>query len=170
MQKLTLDNPNKVIKEIQVYFNKLPEGNYLHRLHAIFLIALGWDCPTVAKHFDKSVRTIHAWVIAVNQSGIQSLRTSERPDRPPRLSALDKEQLKLDLKLSPEIYGYHQATWDGILLSRFIKEKYGIELKPRRCQYLFHELGFSLKRARKVTAQSSPEKRNAFKKTLVEKK
>ena len=61
-------------------------------------------------------------------------------------------------------------AWDGILLSKFIKERYGVELKPRRCQYLFHELGFSLKRARKVAAQSSQEERNVFKKTLVEKK
>lgn len=164
MQKLTLKNADKVIKEIKTYFDQLPEGDFLHRLHAIFLIALGWDCPTVAKHFHKSVRTIHAWVNKVNQSGIQALKTSDRSGRPARLSDLDKEQLKLDLKLSPEIYGYHQATWDGILLSKFIKERYGVELKPRRCQYLFHELGFSLKRARKVTAQSSQKQRDAFKK------
>lgn len=169
MHKLTLKNTNEVIDEIQHYFEKLPEGDFLHRLHAIFLIALGWDCPTVAKHFHKSVRTIHAWVNTVNQSGIQALKTSDRPGRTARLSALYKKQLRLDLKLSPEIYGYHQATWDGILLSKFLKERYGVELKPRRCQYLFHELGFSLKRARKVTAQSSPEQRDAFKKTLVEK-
>jgi transposase len=170
MHKLTLKNTTEVIDEIQHYFEDLPDGDFLHRLHAIFLIALGWDCSTVAKHFHKSVRTIHAWVNTVNQSGIQALRTSDRPGRTARLSALDKEQLRFDLKLSPEIYGYHQATWDGILLSKFLKERYGVELKPRRCQYLFHELGFSLKRARKVTAQSSPEQRDAFKKTLVDKK
>lgn len=170
MQKLTLNNAAEVIHEIQLYFDKLPEGDFLHRLHAIFLIALGWDCSTVSKYFHKSVRTIHSWVNTVNQSGIQALRTSERPGRTARLSALAKEQLKLDLKLSPEFFGYHQVTWDGILLSKYLKERYGVELKPRRCQYLFHELGFSLKRARKVTAQSSPEKRDAFKKTPVEKK
>lgn len=159
-----------MIKEIQEYFNHLPEGDFLHRLHSIFLIALGWDCPTVAKKFNKSVRTIHAWVNAVNHFGIQSLRTSDRSGRPAKLTTLDKQQLTLDLKLSPEIYGYHQTTWDGILLARFLKERYGVELKPRRCQYLFHELGFSLKRARKVTAQSSPQQREDFKKTLVEKK
>jgi len=48
------------------------------------------------------------------------------------------------LKLSPEIYGYHQVSWDGILLSQFLKERYGIGLKPRQCQYLFHELGFPI--------------------------
>ncbi len=130
-------------------------------------------CP-VNLNYTASQEAIEAainkcWVNTVNQSGIQALKTSDRPGRTARLSALDKKQLRLDLKLSPEIYGYHQATWDGILLSKFLKERYGVELKPRRCQYLFHELGFSLKRARKVTAQSSSEQRDAFKKTLVEK-
>jgi transposase len=164
MQKLLINNATDVIEQIQLYFKKLPEGDFLQRLFAISLIALGWDCASVSKLFRKSVRTIHGWVNTVNESGIQELRTSDRPGRKARLTVIDKEQLKLDLKLSPEIYGYHQVSWDGILLSRFLKERYGIELKPRRCQYLFHELGFSLKRDRKVAARSSHEQQDAFKK------
>lgn len=170
MKKLNLNIADKVKRKIQVYFEQLPEGDFLHRLHVMFLIALSWDCPTVAKHFQKSVRTIHAWVNTVNQAGILSLRTSERAGRPPRLSELAKEKLKLDLRLSPEIYGYHQTNWDGILLSQFLKERYGVAFKPRRCQYLFYELGFSLKRTRKVTAQATPAAAETFKKTLVIKK
>ena len=164
MQKLKIDKPVEVIRQIQDYFKKLPEGDFLHRLHAIFLIALGWDCPTVAKLFKKSVRTIHAWVNTVNLYGIHALETSQRFGRPSRLTDLDKEQLKQDLRLSPEIYGYNQVTWDGILLARYLQERYGITLKPRRCQYLFHELGFSLKRPRKVPPEASERERGAFKK------
>lgn len=164
MQKLTINNATDVIEQIQLYFKKLHEGDFLLRLCAIGLIAFGWNCAAVAKLFRKSVRTIHGWVNTVNESGIQELRTSDRPGRKARLTVLDKEQLKLDLKLSPEIYGYHQVSWDGILLSQFLKERYGIELKPRQCQYLFHELGFRLKRARKVAAGASSEQQDAFKK------
>ena len=165
MRKLQINNPNEVIKEIQSYFEKLPEGDFLHRLHAIFLIAIGWDCSTVAKLFKKSVRTIHSWVNTVNTYGINALKTFQRPGRPSRLSDLEKGQLKQYLQFSPEIYGYNQVAWDGVLLSTFLQERYGVTLKPRRCQYLFHELGFSLKRPRKVPAKASEQEREAFKKT-----
>jgi hypothetical protein len=59
MRNLTINNPNKIIKDIQNYFDELPDGDFLHRLHAIFLIALGWKCPTVACYYKKSARTIH---------------------------------------------------------------------------------------------------------------
>lgn len=166
MRKLKINNPDDIIKEIQDYFSKVPEGDFLHRLHAIFLVALDQDCLTVARLFNKSIRTIHSWVNTVNNYGINALKTSQRPGRPSRLGDLEKEQLKKDLKLSPEIFGYNQVAWDGILLSKYLQERYGVILRPRMCQYLFHELGFSLKRPRKITAKASKQKREAFKKTL----
>ena len=166
MRKLQINNRNQVIKEIQSYFQKLPEGDFLHRLNAIFLIALGSDCTSIAKLYKKSIRTIHSWVNTVNKYGINALKTSQRSGRPSSLSDSDKEQLKKDLRLSPETFGYNQVAWDGILLSKYLQERYDVILKPRRCQYLFHELGFSLKRPRKVPAKSSEQARETFKKTL----
>jgi transposase len=167
MRKLKINNPDEIIEQIQCYFNELPEGDFLHRLHAVFLIALNHDCLSVANLFNKSVRTIHAWVNIVNTHGIEALRTTPRPGRPSQLSAMAKEQLKQDLQISPEIYGYNQVAWDGILLSQYLEERYGITLKPRMCQYLFHELGFSLKRPRKVPVKASEEEREAFKKNSM---
>ena len=120
-----------------------------------------------SKLFNKSIRTIHSWVNTVNKDGIDALKTSERPGRTSKLTNSMKQQLKQDLRLSPEIYGYNQVAWDGILLSKYLQERYGITLKVRRCQYLFHELGFSLKRPRKITAKASKKEREAFKKNSM---
>ena len=166
MRKLQINNPKKVIKNIQVYFKDIPDSDFLLRLVAILFIAQGSDCSVVAKLFNKSVRTIHSWVNTVNKYDINALKTSERPGRTSKLSDSMKEQLKQDLRLSPEIYGYNQVAWDGKLLSKYLQQRYGITLKVRRCQYLFHELGFSLKRPRKITAKASEKEREAFKKTL----
>jgi len=166
MHKLQINNPKKIIKDIQVYFKKIPGSDFLLRLTAILFIAQGSDCSVVAKLFNKSIRTIHSWVNTVNNDGIDALKTSERPGRTSKLTNSMKQQLKQDLRLSPEIYGYNQVAWDGKLLSKYLQQRYGITLKVRRCQYLFHELGFSLKRPRKITAKASEKEREAFKKTL----
>ncbi len=55
MQKLTLNNATNVIEQIQLDFKKLHEGDFLLRLYAISLIALGWNCAAVAQLFRKSV-------------------------------------------------------------------------------------------------------------------
>jgi transposase len=127
MHSLKINNPNKINKDIQNYFDKLSEKDFLHRLHAIFLSALGWNCLTVVSYYKKFVRKIHNWVNTVNESGIEALKTVHRSGGPAQLTDLDNEQLKLDLRRSPEIYGYHQVAWDGILLSRYLKERYRIE-------------------------------------------
>lgn len=166
MHKLQINNPKKVIENIQIYFKKMPDSDFLLRLTAILFIAQGSDCSVVAKLFNKSIRTIHSWVNTVNKDGIDALKTSERPGRTSKLTNSMKQQLKQDLRLSPEIFGYNHVAWDGKLLSKYLQERYGITLKVRRCQYLFHELGFSLKRPRTITVKASQKQREAFKKTL----
>ena len=58
--------------------------------------------------------------------------------------------------------------WDGKSLSAFIERQYGIVMKTGTCQRLFHQLGFSLKRARPVVARVDEEKKTASKKTSGE--
>lgn len=81
MHKLLLNNNKEVVREIQSYFKKLPDGDFIHRLNAVLLIAHDWDCSSIAKLYKKSIRTIHSWVHTVNQHGIEALKTSHRPGR-----------------------------------------------------------------------------------------
>ena len=110
MRKLKINNSQKVIKDVQAYFKKVPEGDFLLRLNAILLIAQGADCSDVAKLFQKSIRTIHLWVNTVNNDNINALETSRRPGRTSKLTDSVREQLEQDLRFSPEIYGYNQIA------------------------------------------------------------
>ena len=51
------------------------------------------------------------------------------------------------------------------MLSEHILKRYGVFLKVRRCQELFHILGFSYKRPRKIAYGALPEAKDDFKKT-----
>jgi transposase len=141
MHKLTINNNDKVILDVLDHFNKLPDGDFLQRLHAILLIASGVECSNVAKMFNRSRRTVHRWINAVNNGGIDALRNSRKSGRPAKLSEEEKEQLRRDLELEPGAFGYDQAEWDGVLVGRYIQERFNVRLRERMCQYLLRELG-----------------------------
>ena len=69
-----------------------------------------------------------------------------------------------DILKDPSDLGYDQSNWNGKLLSEHINKRFGVRLKVRRCQELFHEMGFSYKRPRKMAHGSSQEERDDFKK------
>ena len=87
-----------------------------------------------------------------------------KPGRPTKLTPDQLGRLRNDILLSPSELGYKQSSWNGKLLSEHIHQQFGIELKVRRCQELFHELGFSYKRPRKMAFGSSQEAKDDFKK------
>ncbi|KAA6327049.1 hypothetical protein EZS27_023927 [termite gut metagenome] len=76
--------------------------------------------------------------------------------------------LKEVLRKNPEKSSMDCNILDGKSLSAYIKEHYGIDLKVRACQNLFHTLGFSLKQARLVVCRADEEKKMLSKKTSRE--
>jgi transposase len=168
MQRLVIQNTESVKAVIQEYFAKNEEARFIHRLHGILLLLDKPEntCQTVSSLFGKSHTTLANWVNKLNQTGdIESLRSVKNSGRPPKLSVEQKEALKIILQEFPEKSGINANVWDGKSLSHYIKIKYAIDLKTRRCQDLFKELGFSLKRARPMVAKGYEQKKAAFKKT-----
>jgi transposase len=164
MKKLVLNSSDKVRQEILGEISNLNNGHYIHRLDALLLIAYGRDAYEVAVMYGHSPRSIHDWIKGVNQHGLDYLLDDQKPGRPTKLSQEQLDQLRGDILHTPSELGYDQNSWNGKLLSEHIRDKYGVELKTRRCQALFHELGFSYKRPRKMAFGSSQEAKDDFKK------
>lgn len=169
MQKLEIQNPEIIKETIYRYFNKSEESRFIHRLHGILLLLDSPEntCQTVGKLLGKCHTTLANWTNKLNKNGdIESLRSLKNSGRPSRLTADQKEEIKLILQEDPEKAGLVANIWDGKSLSHYIEKKYAIVLKTRSCQNLFKELGFSLKRARPMVAKGNQEKKDAFKKNL----
>lgn len=164
MRKLVLDNADQVKRGIINEISNLDNGHYIHRLDALLLIAYGRDAYEVAEMYGHSPRSIHDWIKGVNQFGLQYLIDDHKPGRPAKLSAEQLSQIRDDILHTPSELGYDQSNWNGKLLSEHILRNFGVELKVRRCQELFHELGFSYKRPRKMAFGSSQEAKDEFKK------
>lgn len=164
VRKLVLTNTDQVKREILSEISNLDNGHYVHRLDALLLIAHGRDAYEVAEMYGHSPRSVHDWINGVNQHGLQYLLDDLKPGRPTRLTPDQLGRIRNDILLSPSELGYKQSSWNGKLLSEHIHQQFGIELKVRRCQELFHELGFSYKRPRKMAFGSSQEAKDDFKK------
>ena len=103
---------------------------------------------------------------SVDEHGFESLRPKKQPGRPSRLSDYQKKSIKDDIIKGPAEFGFN--VWDGKTLSEHIEKKYGVSLKVRQCERLFHELGFSLIRPQTFPSKGEKDNpaREAFKKNF----
>ena len=171
MQRLVIQDKEGIKAKIQSYFDRNEEARFIHRLHGVLLFSAKEDesCDSIGALFGNSPRTVSNWIKRVNQTGdIESLRSKKQPGRPSRLSEEQRQELRVIIQYPPENHGINSNIWDGKSLSVFIEKQYGIVLKTRACQRLFHKLGFSLKRARPVVARADETKKAESKKTSRE--
>ena len=167
MQKLKIENPEVLKKQIYEYLNSSHEARFIHRLHGLLLIieSEGNNCENVASLFDNSPRTVSNWIHKINkEKSIEVLKDKRKTGRKPRLSEGQEGFLKECLTKHPSEFGLNANIWDGKTLSHFIEKQFGINLKVRQCQRLFHKLGFTLKRARPMPIKGDEEKKDTFKK------
>jgi transposase len=166
-KKLEIKDVEGIKEQVKGYFSSNIDARFAHRLDLIVLLCNGHSTQEVSELYGVNVATLHRWVHKLNDKGIEGLLECPRSGRPRGLSKERFVELRGDLTKSPLYFGYKEGRWDGKLLSHHLKGKYGVTLKVRRCQMLFHELGFSLQRPRKMPVGGDPEKREAFKKNLM---
>ena len=119
----------------------------------------------MAELFGRSRRTIQYWVRHFEQSGFAGLEEVPRCGRPPVLSEALLQAVGKDLRRSPLEFGYTQNLWDGKLLSHHLAQSYGVKLKVRQCQRMFHQLGFRRRKPRPLIAKADPHAQRNYKKT-----
>jgi len=173
MKRLEITNQEGIKAKIQGYFSGNEEAKFIHRLHGVLLFMEKSDesCDSIGALFGNSPRTVSNWVKRVNETGdIESLRSKKQTGRPSRLSEEQRLELKAVIQDPPEKHGVATNIWDGKSLSYYIKKRYNVVMKTRTCQRLFHQLGFTLKRARPVVARANEEKKVESKKTSRENK
>lgn len=167
MQRLKIKNPEEIKKQIYNYLNSSKEAKFIHRLHALLLMIDNAknNCENVANLFHNSPRTVSNWVHKINENiNIDILKDKNKPGRKPMLSKKQEDFIKESLLKHPSEFGLNANIWSGKVLSHFIKVQFGVDLKIRQCQRLFHKLNFALKRARPMLVKGDEKKKEAFKK------
>lgn len=156
MKRLIIKDAESIVLGLQDEIRRTDEARYDHRLHGILLVAQGISCREVARMLGDAPRTVEYWVRRFEERGLGGLVEGERPGRPGRLNEMQLEEISTVLRQTPESVGLHGALWDGKTLSSFIKGRYNIKLRVRRCQYLFRQLGFRRRKPRPLIAHADP--------------
>lgn len=120
------------------------DAKYLRKVTIVNLMLNGATPSTLSPSCGETARTLTSWMKAVDERGFEALRPVKQPGRPRKLSAQQKEEIKVAILSGPESCGYN--VWDGPSLSDYIQKTYNVSLCVRQCQRLFRELGFSLVR------------------------
>lgn len=166
MKPLTISDAPTMILALQDEIRRSGESRYDHRLHGVLLVAHGMSCREAAGVLGDAPRTVENWVHHFEESGLAGLAEGERAGRPSRLSAAQLGKVEAALRRTPQEAGLQgSGVWDGKTLSRYLDQKFGVNLKVRQCQRLFRQLGFRFRKPRPLIAQADPQAQAAHKKT-----
>ena len=144
MEKLQITRSSPDHDELVELYKKEKNSKLKERYQALYLMTVLRNCTKVADLIKKSRTSIQTWVKAFNEGGLEAIVPNSPPGRPSSLTEDQKELLKADVSTHPRKLGYDFSNWEGKSVSEHIKNKFGVLLKVRQCQYLLHELGFAL--------------------------
>ncbi|KAA6315080.1 hypothetical protein EZS27_034409 [termite gut metagenome] len=137
------------------------------RLYAVYQIAQGKKAEELEELYQTSHKSICNWVHRYNAEGLWGLIDRPRKGRLCRLSASQQEMVKQAVLNTPEQYGYHSATWTGVMVLSYIENTFGVSYKKAQIYNLLHTLRLSFQRGRASYPEVSEreERVRAIKKT-----
>ena len=108
----------------------------LHRLHAVALVAGGLSASEVGQIYGDSPRAVAYWVTQYRKSGFEGLQEEDRPGRPAQLSPSQMKKLQTYVEQSRA----RSRTVNANILSKYIKEEFGISLSTPQCWRILKRL------------------------------
>ena len=114
MQRLIIEEPKKIERQINALINNDPESKFIYRLCSLKMLINDPSSTTekLGKMMQASPRTISNWIHAINSSGkIEVLRDKEKPGRRSGLSDEQMLELQNDIQQHPSTFGLEANLW-----------------------------------------------------------
>ena len=110
------------------------------RASVIRLSGAGWTAPQLARHFGRSLQSVHNDLYRFEQSGVAGLADGKAPGNKP--SVTPEMIAFLETKLAED------RVWNSTLLGEAVAEQFGIKLGREAIRVTLLELGYRWKRTR----------------------
>ena len=91
---------------------------------------------------------------------MEGLTDKPIPGRKPRLTDIEKEQIKrVVLEELPEQYGYNSATWTGPMLIDYIENEFGKTYKKAQIYKILAKMGLTYQKSKGIYPEAKNENR-----------
>lgn len=134
-----------------------PEANVARRLQALVLARHGKTAEQIAEATSMCRRSVQSWVARYNAGGVDALRGTPHPGKPPKLSPPQQRELceKLDAGADYDRDGL--CALRGQDVRRFIEERFGVVYHLGNVYKLLTRLGYSSLKPRPRHKKADPE-------------
>lgn len=144
MKSIEVLHKDAIKATLDAYLNQNAESRYIRRLQIINYIMENEDvsCNAAAKIFNVSPKAVQNWVNKINiTKDIETLRDQPGKGRKTRLTQAQLTKIGKVVKRTPGKVGLNAKQWNGTLLSKYITQNLGVDLKIRQCQRLLKNYG-----------------------------
>jgi transposase len=116
------------------------------RLKAIKLLGKGLGPGEIAGKLGVDRRSVHRWLAAYHDHGLEGLAPVPAPGRPPKLTNKDQKKLTGMLLQGATAFGYPTDLWTGPRIVDLIRRRFRISYHANHISRLLRSLGFSPQR------------------------
>jgi len=166
MKRTPITNPEITKESLRAELKKTKAARKALRILGLLRIMEGKQIKETVSFFGCNRTTVTNWIKNVNEKGLAGLEEDSGRGLKSRLSLEQKEQLKNDLKKTPQDFGFNQVLWTGKIIREHIKRKFKVSYQETNVYLILKDLGFTLQRpTRKYLGQNITQQRK-FKKEL----
>lgn len=127
------------------------------RFQTLVLVARGSSVSTAARTFAVSRQSVHQWQQRYFlERSTTNLQEGARSGRPRSGAELTSQFILTVLAQDPRKFGYTANAWTVALVSTYLKEHHGINIRPPTLRRRFHCMGLRYKRPRYVYEDKEP--------------
>jgi len=113
------------------------------RLRAIQLSGDGFGPGEIAAQLGVDRRSVHRWLAAYRDHGVEALASRPVPGRPSKLSPRNRDKLTIMLLDGATAFGYPTDLWTSTRVADLIRRRLRVTYHAHHVSRLLRSLGFS---------------------------
>jgi transposase len=151
--------------ELRAFASKSRDGGQVRRLLALALILDGHTRTEAAERTGMDRQTLRDWVHRYNAEGVEGLKSSHGPGRPPSLTGAQMADLKATVLKGPDPAKHGVVRWRCVDLRAEVARRFTVEVSERTIGKWLRKLDLTRLQPRPFHPKKDAAAQQAFKKT-----
>ena len=116
------------------------------RMRAADLFAKGVSQADIGRELEVSHQTVSDWHEKWVVGGMQALKRTGQPGRPPKVSSSDLAKVERALQKGPKAYGFPTELWTLARVADVVEQVTGVKYHPGHVWRVLRQMGWSRQR------------------------